>query len=185
MASNYKVQFSVSLTPTVVNDADQSVETTAIDNEIRKSLGGAGILGDIDGTTMLANGTEVTGYAAGVASYLSTNGATGGDIVIPDKDNSGTINKIMVFIKNTGFASSVGSGSSSTLGDKLTRSGNWTTAALVEVRIANASGAILAQLYPGEAIIFPRIQNQTLNVSAGDNSANIAVESAMIFDGTT
>ena len=178
MASHYKVQFSVSLTPTVVIGEDQSVEANVIDEEIRKSLGGSGAVGDIDAVTMLAADDEVEGWAAGVPSYISTDGGTGATIDTTDINN-------IVFIKNTGYASSVASGSSTTLGDRLVRSGNWTSAAVVEVRHSAHDGTLLAELFPGEAIVFPRAGASTSFVCpAKDNAANIAIEYAIIQDGT-
>ena len=175
MASNYKVQFSVSMTPTVVNDAAQSVATTAIDSEIKKSLGGSGAVGDVDNVTMLADGTEVAGYAAGVAEYLSTNGSTGTSKTPGDVNN-------LVFIKNTGYAF----GSSSALGDKLTKTaGKWTTKEAVDVRFTNNAGVVISKLYPGEAIVLPRCGTTAINCSTEDDTAtNIAVEWAIVTDGT-
>tara|TARA_Y100001973_G_C5145358_1_gene305123 strand:- start:395 stop:922 length:528 start_codon:yes stop_codon:yes gene_type:complete len=175
MASNHKVQFSVSLTPTVVNDADQSVSTTALDGEIRKSLGGSGVVGDIDGLTMLADGDEVLGWAAGVPTYLSSNGGTGvATIECTDANN-------IVFIKNTGYLY----GDATTLSDKLTRSGNWTTNDAVEVTLTNVGGVTLATLYPGEAVVFPRAKSDAIFfVSSLAGSKNIAVEWAIVQDGT-
>ena len=178
MASNYRVNFSVSLTPTVVNDAAQSVSTTALDSEISKTLGGSGIVGDKtagDNVTMLANGTEVTGYGSGAAAYATSNAGTGTGLTVGDVNN-------ITIIKNTGFVYS----SSSALGDALTRTGGvWTTNEAVEIKDTNDSGVIVGILYPGEAMIFPRAGNGVVfHCSTAGGSGNIAIEYAIIVDGT-
>jgi hypothetical protein len=178
MASNYRVNFAVSLTPTVVNDAAQSVATTALDSEIAKTLGGSGIVGDKtsgDNITMLADGTEVTGYGSGAAAYLSSNGTSGNGITVGDVNN-------ITIIKNTGFTYS----SPSALGDVLAKtSGVWTTSEAVEIKDTNDSGVIISILYPGEAVVFPRAGNGVVfHCSSYAGSANIAVEYATIVDGT-
>tara|TARA_Y100000593_G_C4284444_1_gene324613 strand:+ start:1111 stop:1650 length:540 start_codon:yes stop_codon:yes gene_type:complete len=179
MASNYKVQFSVSMTPTIVNDADQSVSTTAIDAEVKKSLGGSGSVGDIDNVVMLADGTaddQVAGWAAGVPTYLNSNGSTGTGFT----PSVGTRN--MVFIKNTGYAW----GDGTALGDKLTKTaGKWTDNEAIDVRFTNNAGAEIAKLYPGEAIVLPRCGTTTINCSTlNDTGGNISVEYAVVVDGT-
>ena len=178
MASNYRVNFAVSLTPTIVNDAGQSVSTTALDSEIAKTLGGSGIVGDKtagDNITMLADGTEVTGYGSGAAAYLSSNSSTGNGITVGDVNN-------ITIIKNTGFEYS----SSSALGDALSKtSSKWTTSQAVEIKDTNDSGVIVAILYPGEAVIFPRAGNGVVfHCSSYAGSTNIAIEYAVIVDGT-
>ena len=178
MASNYRVNFAVSLTPTVVNDAAQSVVTTALDSEIAKTLGGSGIVGDKtagDNITMLADGTEVTGYGSGNAAYLSSNGTSGNGITVGDVNN-------ITIIKNTGFLFS----SSSALGDAMTKtSGVWTTAEAVEIKDTNDSGVIISILYPGEAVVYPRAGNGVVfHCSSYSGAAIIAIEYALIVDGT-
>jgi hypothetical protein len=178
MASNYRVNFAVSLTPTILNDAGQSVSTTAMDSEIRKSLGGSGIVGDVtagDDITMLADGSEVTGYAAGSPAYLSSNAGTGNGITVGDVNN-------ITIIKNTGYVFS----SSSVLGDVLTKTASkWTTNEAVEIRHTNGSGVIIGILYPGEAMVFPRAGNGTVfHCSTAGGTGNIAIEYAVIVDGT-
>ena len=178
MASNYRINFAVSLTPTVINDAGQSVSTTALDSEISKTLGGSGTVGDVtagDDIVMLADGTEVTGYGSGAAAYLSSNGTAGNAITVGDVNN-------ITIIKNTGF----GFISSSVLGDPLTKtSSKWTTAEAVEIKDTDDSGVILSRLYPGEAIIFPRAGDGVVfHCSSYTGAANIAVEYAVIVDGT-
>jgi hypothetical protein len=178
MASNYRVNFAVSLTPTIVNDAGQSVATTAMDSEITKSLGGNGTVGDVtagDNITMLADGTEVTGYASGAAAYATSNAATGTGLTV------GNVNNITI-IKNTGFVYS----SPSALGDALTKtSSKWTTNEAVEIKDTNDSGVILGILYPGEAMVFPRAGNGVVfHCSTAGGTGNIAIEYAIIVDGT-
>tara|TARA_R100000049_G_C1884385_1_gene39644 strand:+ start:39 stop:578 length:540 start_codon:yes stop_codon:yes gene_type:complete len=179
MASNYRVNFAVSLTPTIVNDAGQSVSTTALDSEIAKTLGGSGVVGDItagDNVTMLADGTEVTGYGSGAAAYLSSNGSTGNGITVGDVNN-------ITIIKNTGFEYS----SSSVLGDALTKtSGVWTVGEVVEIKDTNNSGVMISRIYPGEAVVFPRAGNGVVfHCSSYSGETDIAIEYAIIVDGTS
>ena len=178
MAENYKVQFGVSLTPAITIGASQAVATSAMDVEIGKSLGGSGIVGDKtsgDNITMLADGEEVTGFESGAPIYATSNAGTGTGLTVTDANN-------IVFIKNTGFEFS----SSSVLGDALTRTGGvWTTDEAVEIKITNDSGVILAHLYPGEAVVFPRAGASTVfHCSTAGGTGNIAIEYAIINDGT-
>ena len=178
MAEHYKVQFGVSMTPAITIGASQAVATSAMDAEISKSLGGSGIVGDTtagDNVTMLADGEEVTGYESGAPIYATSNTGTGTGLTVTDVNN-------ISFIKNTGFAYST----SSALGDALTKTGGvWTTNEAVEIKITNDSGAQLALLYPGEAIIFPRAAASVVfHCSTAGGSGSIAIEYAIINDGT-
>lgn len=178
MAEHYKVQFAVSMTPAITIGASQAVATSALDVEVSKTLGGSGIVGDTtagDNLTMLADGEEVTGFESGDPIYASSNAGTGTGITVTDANN-------IAFFKNTGFAYST----TSALGDALTKtSGKWTTNEAVEIKITNDSGVILAQLYPGEAVIFPRAgASVVFHCSTAGGTGNIAIEYAIINDGT-
>ena len=178
MAEHYKVQFGVSMTPAITIGASQAVATSAMDAEISKALGGSGIVGDTtggDNYTMLANGEEVTGFESGAAIYASSNAGTGVGLTVTDVRN-------IVFIKNTGFEYST----TSALGDALTKTSSvWTTAESLTISETNVSGEIIARLYPGEAIVLPRVGNGVIFwCSTEGDSGNIAIEYAIINDGT-
>ena len=177
MAEHYKVPFSVSMTPSITIGESQAKATSAMDVEIGKTLGGSGIVGDTtsgDNITMLADGEEVTGYESGAAIYASSNAGTGTALSVTDVNN-------IVFIKNTGYEYST----TAALGDALTKTASkWTTNECVEIKTTNDSGVMIARLYPGEAIVLPRAGVVAFHVSTEGGSGNIAVEYAIINDGT-
>jgi hypothetical protein len=167
MAETYEVDFAVSMTPKVKNDDVQGATQYYMDDEIAKSLGGSGVSGGIDGTTIGATADEVSGWAAGVPTYVTSNGGS-----IP----SGAADTAMAFVKNTGHLYS----SPSVLGSAVTKtSGKWTAAEAIKVSLGGGTKADVT-LYPGEAIVLPRLSAGAIAVATVSGVAHLAVEYARI-----
>ena len=182
---NYEIQFGVSLTPAINLAVDEGAATKVMDTEVKKSLGGSGTVGGVDGLTVAASGADVTGYSGGTASYLeSYNSGNGQDFAGVSTGLCG------VFIKNTGFLYDAGN-----LGDALTKTDSnnpydstdgWAATDAVKVIAQKSSGPtdednVIALLYPGEAIVLPRPPSTTtFNVSSNSGTTSIAVEYAII-----
>ena len=169
----YEIDFSVSITPKIKqvlsgNDTQSSSDLYYLDDEIGKSLGGSGISGGVadgDGTTHTASGDDVTGWAAGVPTYVTSNATT-----ITGASHA------MGIIKHTGHLFS----SSSALGIPVTKtSGKWTTAESITLTLG-ASTSVVCTLYPGEAMILPRWSAGACVTATGSGSAHMAIEYALI-----
>jgi len=183
VAQNYEVQFGVSLTPAINLSVDEGAATKVMDTEVKKSLGGSGTVGGVDGLTVAASGSDVTGYTAGAASYLESYNSGNG------QDFAG-VSPGAVFVKNTGFEYSAGK-----LGDALVKTDSnnpydstdgWAATDAIKV-IAKKTSApsdednVIAVLYPGEAMVLPRLPAATtINVSSNSGTTSIAIEYAVI-----
>jgi len=166
VAQTHEIQFATSMTPAVALSADEGNATKVMDSEVAKSLGGGGVVGSPtgDNITLTASGDDVTGWATGTCTHLDSNATP----TITGATNS------VVFIKNTGSLYDAGA-----LGEALTKTaGVWTTDEAFSITVGTE---IIAVLYPGEAITFPRAANSTgFDIANAAGTAQIAVEYAVI-----
>jgi len=182
VTQNYEIQFGVSLTPAINLGEDQGATTKVMDVEIKKSLGGSGVVGGVDEVTVAASGTDVVGYTAGAAQYYDAYNAGVTQTIAAADDG-------MIFVKNTGFLYST----VDSLGDALTKEGTnpydstdcyeAVDAIRVGVKLTSNSNddVYIAYLYPGEGIVLPRIPAATTVIIDNlSGSAAIAVEYAKI-----
>ena len=168
----YEVDFAVSITPKIKQlqsgDTQSSSDLYYMDDEIGKSLGGSGRSGglaDGDGTTLTASGDDVTGWASGAPTYVTSNATT-----ITGASHG------MGIIKNTGHEFST----SSALGDALTKtSGKWTTAESITLTFGGST-AVVCTLYPGEAMLLPRWSAGACVTATASGSTHMAIEYALI-----
>ena len=169
----YEIYFAVSITPKIKqvlsgNDTQSSSDLYYLDDEIGKTLGGSGRAGGVadgDGTTHTASGDDVTGWAAGAPTYVTSNNTT-----ITGASHG------MGIIKHTGHEFS----SSSALGDALTKtSGKWTTTESITLTFGGST-AVVCTLYRGEAMILPRWSAGACVTATGSGSTHMAIEYALI-----
>ena len=168
----YEIDFAVSITPKIKqvlsgNDTQSSSDLYYIDDEVGKTRGSgrAGGVADGDGTTHTASGDDVTGWAAGAPTYVTSNATT-----ITGASHA------MGIIKHTGHLFS----SSSALGEAVTKtSGKWTTAESITLTFGGST-AVVCTLYPGEAMVLPRWSAGACVTATGSGSAHMAIEYALI-----
>lgn len=168
----YEIDFSVSITPKIKQlqsgDTQSSSDLYYIDDEIGKTLGGSGKSGgaaDGDGTTLTASGDDVTGWASGSPTYVTSNATT-----ITGSSHG------MGFIKHTGHLFS----SSSALGEAVTKtSGKWTTAESITLTFGGST-SVVCTLYPGEGMVLPRWSAGACVTATGSGSNHMAIEYALI-----
>lgn len=143
MADVNKTSWAVSCTVKCSLDeaAGKNVAMEVIHEDVRQSLGGSG---EITG-----NDNTVAGFAAGVASTVTSNDGT-----VPTHDG----NTDLIFIKNAGTLVSDGS-----------------TAATTDTVLVRHDTDTIATLKPGGALVLPQPAAAVITLASGANHVNTEV----------